>query len=172
MADPHANVIYMARACQFIGTFNAPCEKEYWGIKRFAPEIIQSTNQALTQVKQHYHFSGIHLIGYSGGGAIAALVASQRNDIISLTTFAGNLDTDMHSDVHGVTPLSGSVNPKTIAAQISALPQTHYAGAQDENVTPEIIKSFIAAMPENNAATFILVPNATHQQGWDSVLLK
>ena len=39
---------------------------------------------------------GIHLIGYSGGGAIAVLTASRREDVLSVRTIAANLDHSAH----------------------------------------------------------------------------
>ncbi len=60
--------------------------------------MVNSIHKTLDQIKTRYNASGFNLIGYSGGGAIAALVAADRNDILSLRTVAGNLDIDVHTD--------------------------------------------------------------------------
>ncbi len=65
-------------------------------------------NVAIDKLKQKYNSEKLQLIGYSGGGAVVTLVASQRSDVISLVTIAGNLDHQTWTKHHKVSPLTGS----------------------------------------------------------------
>lgn len=167
--DPRANVAYLARPCQFIGTFTPPCEMAYWTQKRFAPEVIASMNEAIEQIKTHAHASEIILIGYSGGGAVATLIAARRSDVSQLITVAGNLDTAHHSVLHGVSPLEGSLNPIDIAPQLGQIPQIHYVGGQDRNIPRTIADHFVRNLPHSQTARIVEIPDATHQNGWDQL---
>ena len=57
----------------------------------------------------------LELVGYSGGGAIAVLVAARRSDVVGIRTVAGNLDTRAFCKYQHVSALDGSMNPLAIA---------------------------------------------------------
>ncbi|NDV24807.1 alpha/beta hydrolase [Desulfovibrio sp. JC022] len=91
--DPALSVVYLARPCQFVGGTEARnCDVSCWTSGRFSKKNVQAIDEAISQVKQQAKAQKIHLVGYSGGGAIALLVAAQRDDILSVRTVAGNLD--------------------------------------------------------------------------------
>jgi pimeloyl-ACP methyl ester carboxylesterase len=165
-------VLYMARPCQFIKTFEKPCHPSYWDRKRFAPNVISSMNEALEFLKQHYRIRGFDVVGYSGGGAIALLLAQQRTDIHSITTIAGHLDTLSVSQYHGLSPLDGSLNPADKAFLTAHIPQTHYVGDRDQIIPPVMIRNYIQALPKGHKARIMTVPDATHDDGWDNIKLQ
>jgi pimeloyl-ACP methyl ester carboxylesterase len=104
------------------------------------------------------------LIGYSGGGAIAVLVAARRSDVVALRTIAGNLDHVAFTRYHKVTPMSASLNAADVIDQVRRIPQVHYAGAEDTVVPPSLIENFVARVGES--ARVVVVRNATHAKGW------
>jgi predicted esterase len=167
LRDPASNVAYLARPCQFVGTFKAPCTSTYWDNKRFAPEVVQSMNEAVTQIKHTAQAAQINLVGFSGGGAIAALIAARRDDVISLKTIAGNLDTELHSQLHEVSALSGSLNPRDVAPSLGHIKQVHYVGGKDKNIPLSITQSFVSYLPAGSDASIVIIPNATHNAGWN-----
>lgn len=166
--DPTPNVVYLARPCQF--TAGTPefrdCTRDDWTSGRMSPTVVRSMNVALNQVKAESGAQRIHLVGYSGGGGIAILLAARRDDVASIRTVAGNLDIDLWTRQHNVSPLSGSVNPKEKARAVRHIPQTHYIGAEDTNITETIARSFIKAS-SGNPADMQIVPNCTHSTGWE-----
>ena len=169
MRDKRPNVVYLARPCQYIGMTQAPCAPDYWAGKRFSPEVIASMSQALDQIKAVTRSEHLSLIGYSGGGAVAVLLAASRNDITGLTTIAGNLDTELYTQLHQVSPMTESLNPRNVANRLGDLPQTHYVGGKDDNVPQAIAQSFMQALPAQNRATLKIIPEATHSHGWDDL---
>lgn len=163
-ADDFANVIYIARPCQYSG--GARCGRDYWTGKRFAPETVRATDEALSRVVTEGRIAGIELVGFSGGGAMAALLAARRDDVLNLRTVAGNLDHRTHSHIHSVTPLQGSLNPPDFAARLRAVPQRHFTGAQDRNVTAAVYESYARALGDRSCVGHDIVEGAAHETGW------
>jgi hypothetical protein len=93
LRHPNSAVAYLARPCQYVEKADwRDCGKKYWTSHRFAPEVIAASNAAIDALKNRAGASKLVLIGYSGGGAVAALVAARRHDVVQLITVAGNLD--------------------------------------------------------------------------------
>jgi hypothetical protein len=165
-ADPAPNVVYLARPGQFTARAKNPtCGIPYWTGKRFAPEVIAAMGQAVDQVAAQVPGQKINLVGYSGGGAVAVLVAAGRKDIGSIRTVAGNLD---HAEVNRlakVSPLSGSLNAIEFSPQVAKIPQIHFSGAADTVVPPAIAERF-RQVAGSSCVTVRTVPGATHETGW------
>lgn len=124
--DPTNNVAWIGRACQYAGTGEdgGQCRAQYWTTARFAPEAVDAVERELEALKQAHHIPSFELVGFSGGGAIAALLAARRDDVTCLRTVAGNIDHTAFSDVHNTTPLDGSLNPVDRPGRLTALPNS------------------------------------------------
>lgn len=164
--DPRPAVAYLARPCQYITLPGRGCLEKLWTNARFSTAVIETMNEAVEKLKRQYGASELILIGYSGGGAIATLIASKRTDIKSIITVAGNLDTDAWVRLYGLEPLSESVNPASVARSIRNIPQIHYVGAKDDVIPPAISQSFLQKMGSPNRAKIIELPNYGHVCCW------
>lgn len=165
--DPWPNVVYLARPCQYSPQdLRTVCNPKYWSTARYAPEVIQSINTAVTAIKEQAHCKRVHLIGYSGGGALAVLVAAQRRDVASIRTIAGNLDLKTMDKVHNTTPLSESVDPITVAKQVRHIPQLHFCGAKDK-VVPSIVATNFIKAAELSTDKVVIVKDVSHSKKWD-----
>ncbi len=157
-------VPYLAR----LGHFNESCANTrfsaYWSTKRFAPEIILSINDALTQAKARNGAACLHLVGYSGGGGIARLLAARRGDARSLVTVAGLLDTTRWTEAKAPLPLTGSLNPADSAARLTSLPQIHFYGTKDTVIPPKMSARFCTLAPFSHCRAIAL--DFTHWDGW------
>ena len=146
LLDKSANVIYIARPCQYIPLKSNPnCQPEYWTIKRYSQEVIEAVNDVIDEYKNNHNLKQIRLVGFSGGGTVAALIAAQRDDVIDLRTMAGNLDTVAFTNHHNVSPLSGSLNPKDFADKLYQVPQIHFIGEKEEIIPLSIAESYRTA---------------------------
>lgn len=142
-ADASANVLYLARPCQFIGPpLPANCGTTWWTENRFSPTVVQAMDEALSQSLQPWPGIQIELVGYSGGGAIAALIAARRDDVRSLRTVAGNLDVAYVNAVHNVSAMPDALSAIDVAPRLANLPQIHFTGSADSTVPPETAKRF------------------------------
>lgn len=148
LAQPDGNAAYLARPCQYVTSDN--CERLYWTTERFAPKIIAAENHAVDALKQRFGATRLTLVGYSGGAAVAALLAERRSDVARLVTVAGNLDHRAWTTYHRVTPLTGSLNPADDKDALAKLAQWHFVGAQDKIVPPFLVHEFSASLPTAN----------------------
>ncbi|MDB5490616.1 MAG: uncharacterized protein JWO78_465 [Micavibrio sp.] len=170
--DPAANVIYLARPCQYtkMSDSQQACDNDDWTNARFSDRVVNAMSDALDQIKAQTKVSGFNLIGYSGGGGIAALLSAGRSDVLSLRTVAGNLDHVRFNANHRVSPMTGSVNPRDVADKTLNIPQLHFIGADDEIVTPDIFQSFHDAAVSHAVyppcIRSEMVPGASHGDGW------
>jgi hypothetical protein len=141
--DTNINVLYVARPCQYLWPQKMNrCSSKYWSNKRSSEEVISSINQAISIVKQKQNISSIRLIGYSGGGGIAALIADRRADVSEFVSVSGNLNYKLFTQTHNLSPMNGSIDPITVANQIDSIPQIHYVGADDKIIPRQIALSF------------------------------
>ncbi|MEH6402934.1 MAG: hypothetical protein V7750_06130 [Sneathiella sp.] len=167
--DPATNVIYLARPCQYIrGKRAGPCDFPYWTDKRFAPEIIDDYMGIIDSLKAQYDIREIHLVGFSGGANIAALLAARRTDVKSLRTVAGNLDHEALNRLHGVSLMPGSLNAAREAFKLKDLAQIHFIGGKDKIVTKDIHKSYARAMGASICNRAYIIPGASHTTGWEA----
>lgn len=166
VADPAPNVVYLARPCQFTPmALNPRCDVSYWTGRRYAPEVVASMNQAVSHFAARAPGQRINLVGYSGGGAVAVLIAAQRHDVASLRTVAGNLDHVAVNQLHGVSQMPESENPIDYARQVTTIPQIHFSGADDSVVPPGIAQRFVDAVA-GQCTLLRIVPDMAHDSDW------
>jgi hypothetical protein len=168
--DTSSSVIYMARPCQFVDLENEKnCRQDYWTNARFAPEVIQGFDTALNDMKHRYGSIGFHLVGFSGGGSIAVLLASVRDDIQSVRTVAGNLDhVALHRD-KGVSQLTKSLNPIDVAQRTNNISQMHFSGQNDRVVPSWVTQNFVRAADNPKCVKMNVISNTSHAQGWEKM---
>ena len=168
-ADPASAVAYLARPCQYTGGDAARnCRSDLWTTERYGEESVSAMNEALDKLKENAGASRLALVGYSGGGTIAALLAARRTDVAWIKSVASPLDTDAFATFHKVTPLSGSLNPANSAARLKDLPQIHYVGQKDDVVPAAINRRFLARMGETSCAELVTIAGMDHAR-WDEV---
>jgi len=172
--DGSPAVIYLARPCQFTNLPSKGCSQDIWTNARFSQNVINSSNQAIEILKKQYQAKEVILIGYSGGGAVASLIAAQRSDIKLLITVAGNLDTTAWVKTFRLDPLSGSLNPADKAKQLSSIKQIHLIGSADQVIPKSVTQSYLGKLNIPNQSELIEIKEYGHvccwQQGWTSLL--
>lgn len=166
MLDPRPNVVYLARPCQY-GEPNEACQPAVWTDERFSECVIASMNAAVSFLKHQYHARDIHLVGFSGGAAVAILIAARRNDVRHITTVAGDLDHEALSAFHKTTPLKKSLNPVQVASKIAHIKQNHLIGDKDPIVPVFLSENFLNYMPKNPNIKRTVYKGFTHHNGWE-----
>lgn len=164
--DPHPNVVYLARPCQYLQT--STCTQNDWTCARFSSQIVNSMEQSVLLFAKKARTSQIVLIGYSGGAQIAGLIAvKQPQKTQKLITIAGVLDQEAWTHFHKDTPLTGSLNLKDYKDILATIPQVHFIGEKDKVVPPHLSKEFI-----QDETKIVIVPKADHQNGFEKALNK
>lgn len=166
LKDPSKSVIYLARPCQYAGIEDPSCNSNYWTNKRFSAEIIDAYQEVLDVLKDRYRTESFTLVGYSGGGAITALLSARRNNVQALITVAGNLDTQYWTKLHNISELSGSLNPADDASNLVDVPQWHFVGEDDNVMPPSVAQHFTGKFTEQHRPNLIIIPDYTHHCCW------
>jgi len=151
--DNHANVIYLARPCQF--TKGLACQQTYWTTARFSPVVIEAEYQTLKEMIGH---APVILIGFSGGAQIAGLIAVTKDlNVKKVITIAGNLDHKAWTDYHHLPELSQSLNLADYKEKFAHIDQIHYVGEKDDVVPPVLTEEFVGS-----PSLIYIIKNATH----------
>ncbi len=161
--DKSENLVWLARPCQYTGTKN--CNPVYWGEERFAPEILAAYDAALEEIRRRYDIKGFNLVGFGGGGAIAAILAANRDDVLTLRTVAGNLAPNVYTQIHKAPPLIG-MSPLDYAAPLANIPQVHFTGGRDTEVPQIVLSTYMQTVGPSPCVGTKVVPGAEHMAGW------
>lgn len=163
--DPHPAVMYVARPCQYLpDDALRTCDSKYWSTHRYSEDVIVAIDGAIDRAALGY--KRIALVGYSGGGAVAALIAARRQNVAWLVTIAANLDHKSWTTLHQITPLSGSLNAADYAVSIQNLPQLHLTGGEDKIVPFAVTKAFLSRMTNHSHVTARPIPTYDHECCW------
>lgn len=164
VADKTQAVGYLGRPCQYLDAQTLDdCDPALWTLGRFSESAVAASANAVEQMKRRSGAARVQLVGYSGGGAMAALVAARRSDVACLVTLASPLDIDGWADAIDVTRLRQSLNPLAYAASLANVPQTHFAGARDVTVPPASARRYFSAVPK---ARVVTLDNYSHTCCW------
>lgn len=161
--DPTPN-IYLARPCQFQMT--AGCDTKTWTTERFSRPAVTSLSQALDQIKARYGNDDFELIGYSGGAALALLLAAERSDVSAVQTLAGNVTPRIWARALGLTPMPDALDPIDVASRLRRIPQRHLIGAEDTVAPGDLVRAFTLRLGRSACASVVKVPRADHSNGW------
>ncbi|MEO5339825.1 MAG: hypothetical protein H7837_04810 [Magnetococcus sp. MYC-9] len=166
LQDPHPAVAYLGRPCQYLERAVSGCANRYWSTHRYAPEVVAALGGAIDRLKQRLHSEEVGLVGYSGGGALAALLAAERRDVAWLITVAANLDLTAWLRHHQLSPMPASRNPADFAERLARLPQYHFVGEEDERVPAGVVRAYADRLLAPTALTVRAVPRADHACCW------
>ena len=134
-AWPSGPVAWLGRLCQYVRDADPHCGPADWSDGRFSDEAIAAADAAIDQLETDAGARRVVLVGWSGGGVLAALLAARRGDVAGLVTFAAPLDLEAWTRWHGLPPLATSRNPvkQTIDPAVA---QVHLFGAFDTTTPP------------------------------------
>lgn len=161
-----APAVYLARPCQYAHAAAGACPSRYWTGERFAADVVEATSAAIDRLKERFGADRLVLVGYSGGAAVAALVAARRTDVGGLVSVAGNLDLRAWVRHHALPELKGSLDPADAAPALARIPQVHFTGERDAVVPPRVAASYAGRFPAAQRPAVIGVPDFDHVCCW------
>lgn len=155
--------VYLARPCQFV--MSSGCNIGTWTDRRFARPVMEAMNASLDSLKSRFGVEEFELVGHSGGGDVALVLAGMRADVVLVQTIAGNIDPVYWTQLHKLSPLVEPVTPLQFKDKLRGLPQRHIVGTNDPVVPPAIAREYAKQL----SATCLEIVStiATHSSGFD-----
>ncbi|MBM0104247.1 hypothetical protein JM946_05795 [Steroidobacter sp. S1-65] len=142
---------YITRPC-YHGLRPEKCTVELWTGARYSPQIVESMAATAREAQRQIGAANVSLVGYSGGGALAVLIAERLENVTSVVTVAANLDTDAWTEHHGYLPMSQSLNP-ALSERPHPWPEFHLRGANDSVVPAATTARYFSRYPEARQRT-------------------
>lgn len=161
-----APALLLGRPCYHGLNETAPCQYRYWTSHRYSRIVVNSMVTALQRWLKKKPFAKITLIGFSGGGTLAVLIASEMTPVHRLITIAANLDISRWARRHGFRALDHSINPSDLPPLPASIEQIHYIGLADTNISAESVNKF--SIRQDNAA-FIPIAGFDHHCCWPEI---
>jgi len=149
-----ASVLYLGRPCYMEVRRPPECSEALWTSKRYSSEVVASMSAAAAAYIAEGHFEQVLIVGYSGGGTLAALMAADLPQVIGLVTIAGNLDPQVWTKLHGYLPLEGSLNPSLEPPLPARLKQWYLVGERDRNVPAQASARYFARVPRDRVWSY------------------
>ena len=166
MALDSAPSVYLGRPCYHGFASDPGCNPLLWTHQRYSPEIIDSLSAVLDNILRTRKNKQVVLIGYSGGGAIAMLLATRHPEVEAVVTLAGLIDTSAWTQHHGYSPLKGSMNPVEHARLGSSVQQKHYVGEDDQIVPASLMQPAHARLKTGGLTR---LPAVDHACCWEKL---
>jgi hypothetical protein len=166
LRDPQA-ALYLGRPCYF-GVGSRDCAPQVWTHERYSAAVVDSMAHALIAARGAAGAGDVVLLGHSGGGVLAVLLANETPDVVAIVTVGANLDVAAWSALHGYSPLVGSVDPARLlpARGADALPAWHHVGGKDRIVPPAQLLAYALGRP---GVTVVEWPAFDHTCCWADV---
>jgi hypothetical protein len=156
--------LYLGRPCYHALNDGPACSPDLWTSARYSEPVVGSMAAAARGLLDARRAAGVVWIGYSGGGALAVLLASRVPETIGVVTVAANLDVDAWADSQRASRLVGSMNPARQPPLPAAVFQRHYAGGRDETVPVAVARRGMTA-----GAQLVVVPEYDHRCCWTTL---
>jgi dienelactone hydrolase len=137
------SVIYLGRPCYFSVRNDAACESRVWSSQRYSALVVESMAAVANRYAAANNSHRVILVGYSGGGSLAVLIAPLIHTACSVVTIAADLDTEAWTAWHRYSPLEGSLNPATQPVLNPLIEQFHLVGDRDTTVPPRLSRRYL-----------------------------
>lgn len=160
LATDIAPAVYLGRPC-YHGLGATSCSPALWTSARYSEAVVSSMAAAARRVIADRGAERVVWFGYSGGGALAVLLAARVPATVAVVTIAANLDVDAWADQQKSSRLEGSLNPARQPPLSSRVRQRHYVGGRDQTVPVEVARLGVAP-----GADVIVVPDFDHRCCW------
>ena len=156
--------IYVGRPCYHAAKKSQNCNSKWWTSNRYSGEVIEALKIAILQLSNDQQ--KLTIIGFSGGGTLAMLVAPHLSNIARVITISSNLDIQHWTQRHAFTPLTGSINPAEEPNLPASILTLHLLGAADTNIDAKHIhKQF----KNRNNTKVMIYPSYNHHCCWQEI---
>ncbi|GAA0583423.1 hypothetical protein GCM10008997_35290 [Halomonas salifodinae] len=137
--DPGPRLL-LHRPCYARHPPDPACQPRLWTDQRYGEAVVDAMDRALDRLVAEWQIDGLVLIGHSGGGLLARLLAGRRDDVRALVTIAANLDHAAWTRHHGYLPLEGSLRLAEAPPLDAGIRQWHLVGSEDPVIPAALVQ--------------------------------
>lgn len=163
MREDRAPALYLGRPCYHGMARIPPCTATWWTDARYSEAVVASLARAIENWRGKHPANRITLIGHSGGGTLAVLLANRVPGVDAVITLAANLDVEAWARHHRYSPLQTSINPAQQPSIDLQILQLHYQGTNDIVVPARTTDRYFLHNPQ---AERISITGYGHQCCW------
>jgi dienelactone hydrolase len=145
MAQSSEPALYVGRPCYY-ELHDVGCSAQAWTFARYSSAAVESMAAAITAQASQVSARDVRLIGYSGGGVLAVLIAERLQNVSSVITLAANLDVSAWAAHHGYLPLHDSLNP-ALSTEPHRWRELHLHGVKDTVVPIATTRAYFQRYP-------------------------
>lgn len=142
--------LYLGRPCYFGLGSSDVCDANVWTFSRYSEEVVgamlEATEEWLSTIP---HIESVTLVGHSGGGVLALLIAERITvvDQVSVVALATPVSTERWTDLHGFLKLDGSLDPMVAGKWQAGVERLFVFGEHDQNVPPRLFVPLAENIP-------------------------
>lgn len=167
--DDFNNIIVLTRPCQYID--NDICKNEsIWTNNRYHPEILKEMQEMTAYYIKKYQAKDIEFVAYGDAAPIAFNLAHAFGRTKQIVTIAGVLDINSYAKQNKLPAFENANDVMPNKHIIASIPQTHYVGSKDKNVTRSMTEKFISKLNNPKNVTLKVVHGFDHDD-WDNIKL-
>ena len=171
LSTHHGSVLYLGRPCYFGLAGSAECHPSDWTAGRYSREVVESLAAATNGFALAHGFRQVIVVGHSGGGTLAVLVAPYVSGLRAVISIAANLDVKAWTAYHGYLPLAESLDPADSPPLASDVTEIVLAGGVDTDVPPALLQTYLARHPTAQLWTFAEFDHrCCWQEEWPTLL--
>jgi dienelactone hydrolase len=145
MMESSEPALYVGRPCYY-ELHDVGCSAQAWTFARYSSATVESMAAVIAAQARDVSASDVRLIGYSGGGVLAVLIAERLRNVSSVITIAANLDVSAWAAYHGYLPLNESLNP-ALSTEPHRWQELHLHGAKDAVVPIATTRAYFDRYP-------------------------
>ena len=158
------SVLYLGRPCYYGHANDAGCSVKIWTSERYSDAVVTSLVAVLSEFIREHGVSSVVMVGHSGGGTLAVLMAARLPAVTAVLTIAGNLDVHAWTRLHRYLPLDESLNPADLPRLPAHVTERHLTEAHDERVPAVAAKRYLDRLRPDAVISF---PEFDHVCCWE-----
>ncbi len=156
---------YVGRPCYF-ATNDVACTPALWTSRRYSPEIVRSMRAVIRKLLDEHGAKRLVLIGHSGGGTLAVLLAPAFDETAGVITIGANLDVSAWTAFHRYAPL----DPVELGPLPPRIRQLHLSGGRDRNVPPRLARQAAERLGGRLVVTSRFDHDCCWERRWPEIL--
>lgn len=145
MQTPGA-IAYVSRPC-YQRVLSERCTPALWTSARYSEDVVTAMAQAVLHAQRQSNARALVLVGYSGGGTLAVLIAERLPEVAAVITIGANLDLEAWADHHRYLPLEDSLDPASSERE-HPWRELHLLGGNDTVVPSTTTDRYFARYPQ------------------------